>query len=298
MDRFIKEKQHTSTDIMGFELLDEQIGESEFKAPLNKSKVQQPAPKTKTTTSSHTPLQEVQALYVGTSGWRDATETIQRLSLDCPPRITEDYGMSLLIQCASLELGCSQHKDPDFVKALADVIRTIGLKKLPSAVAAMYVPFFEIYDVYEQHKDRDHLGYLFKLAEKGKASLKWVAFAECPWLVTVDYDNLEMYSAYYEVLKLFMGYPQLYSWPYIAFMRTQLSDAGVNRIPTSQTFLEILRLSATFNPFDLSRLFDQFYSLKVGGNQQIYSIAIDLLKAQPTLEMSELLANVAIAPKV
>jgi hypothetical protein len=39
MDRFIKEKQHTSTDIMGFELVDEQIGESEFKAPLNKSKV-------------------------------------------------------------------------------------------------------------------------------------------------------------------------------------------------------------------------------------------------------------------
>jgi hypothetical protein len=141
------------------------------------------------------------------------------------------------------------------VQALADAIKTVGLKKLPSSVAELYAPFFKHYQVDEQHKDRDHLGHLFKLAEKGKADLKWVAFAERPWLVTVDYDNLEMYSAYYEVLKLFMGYPQLYSWAYISFMKTHLSDAGVNRIPTTQTFLEILKFTK-FNPFDLSRLFD------------------------------------------
>jgi len=53
--------------------------------------------------------------------------------------------MSFLIQCAELELGCQQHKDPCFVIGLAEVIRNIGLSKLPLSVAELYRPFFSQY---------------------------------------------------------------------------------------------------------------------------------------------------------
>jgi len=54
---------------------------------------------------------------------------------------------------------------------LAEVIKVIGLKKLPSAVAELYKSFFPKYHPVEMHHDRDHLGYLFKLADKIKADL-------------------------------------------------------------------------------------------------------------------------------
>jgi hypothetical protein len=50
-----------------------------------------------TTVSSHTPFEAAQAMFVGTSGWQDAGETIRQNSFDCLPRITHDYGMSFLI---------------------------------------------------------------------------------------------------------------------------------------------------------------------------------------------------------
>jgi hypothetical protein len=84
-------------------------------------------------------------MYNFTQGWKDATETMHKLTFDCLPRIDEEYGMSFLIQAAVLEIGCEQHKDPFFVRALAEVIKTIGLKKLPHTVAELYRPFFAQY---------------------------------------------------------------------------------------------------------------------------------------------------------
>jgi len=96
---------------------------------------------------------------------------------------------------------------------------------------------------------------LFKLAEKIKADLWWLNQTSEAWLVVINYDNLEAYAPYYEVIKEFMVHPQLYTWPYIAFMRTQLSEIGMTRIPTLAGFLTLLKYTK-FEPAKLSVLYD------------------------------------------
>ena len=81
------------------------IIEPEFKTPIDKAKPT-PKSKSKTTCSSHTPLEEAKSVFMGKLGWQDAAHTINELSFDCHPKITHEYGMSYLIQCAELNLGC------------------------------------------------------------------------------------------------------------------------------------------------------------------------------------------------
>jgi hypothetical protein len=130
-----------------------------------------------------------------------------------------------------LEPGCDQYKDPDFVIALAAVIRSNGISCLPLSVAQLYLPFFAHYVPEECHKSKDHLSYLFKLAEKIKADLKWLSLAIDAWYAVIDYNNLGVYLPNSEIVKEFMCHIQLYSWPYIEFMRTQLSEIGLLYLP-------------------------------------------------------------------
>ena len=130
-----------------------------------------------------------------------------------------------------MELGCDQYKDPDFVIALAAIIRANGISSLPLSVAQLYLPFFANYEPDPCHHSRDHLSYLFRLAEKIKADLKWLSLAVDAWYAVIDYNNTEVYIPYSEVVKEFMCHIQLYSWPYIAFMRTQLSEIGLLYLP-------------------------------------------------------------------
>jgi hypothetical protein len=137
--------------------------------------------------------------------------------------------MSFFIQCAELKPGCQQHQDLHFAPALADVIRAVGISKLPKSVAELYKPFFANYEADEAHNAERHLSHLFKLAEKAQADLAWLGTAINPWLVVMDHSDIGSYSPYYELIQEFTCHTQLFSWPYIAFMRTQLSEAGLVR---------------------------------------------------------------------
>jgi hypothetical protein len=130
-------------------------------------------------------------------------------------------------------------------------------------VAELYKSFFVQYEADEFHNAERHLSHLFKLAEKAKADLKWLGTATDPWLVVMDHNDIGSYSPYYEVVQEFMCHTQLYSWPYIAFMRTQLSEAGRIRLLSIAAFLSILKRT-TFDPNKLSVFYDSFLNLKVG----------------------------------
>jgi hypothetical protein len=71
-------------------------------------------------------------------------------------------------------------------------------------VSQLYLSFFAQYEPEVCHKAKEHLSYLFKLAEKIKADLKWLTLATDAWYAVVDYNNLEVYFPYYEVVKEFM----------------------------------------------------------------------------------------------
>ena len=136
------------------------------------------------------------------------------------------------------------------------MIRSNGISKLPLSVAQLYLPFFAEYEPEECHNSKDYLSYLFMLAEKIKADLKWLSLAIDAWYAVVDYNNLGgVYIPYSEVVKEFMCHSQLYSWPYIAFMRTQLSGIGLLQLPRLKSFLSILGCSE-FDPTKLSVLCD------------------------------------------
>ena len=55
-----------------------------------------------------------------------------------------------------------------------------------------------------------------------------------------DPNALEIYVEYIEVVRLFMNYPKLYSWEYIAFMESELTKLGILRLNTTEEFLKLL----------------------------------------------------------
>ena len=133
------------------------------------------------------------------------------------------------------------------------------------------------------------------MAEKADADLRWLGTATDPWLVVMDHSDIGSYSHYYEVVQEFTCHTQLYSWPYIAFMKTQLSEAGRIRLLSIAAFLSIVKRTE-FDPTKLSVLYDQFLNLKVGSTSQIETMAAAILKKKGKMEMSELLVAVAAAP--
>jgi hypothetical protein len=50
--------------------------------------------------------------------------------------------------------------------------------------------------------------------------MNWLVEVDEPEFVVVDDENLEIYSKYFDVVKLFMAYKSLYSWDYVYFMRS------------------------------------------------------------------------------
>ena len=112
----------------------------------------------------------------------------------------------------------------------------------------------------------------------------------------MDHSNIGAYSPYYEVVQEFTCHINLYSWPYIAFMRTQLSEAGRIRLLSIAAFLSILKRTE-FDHTKLSVLYEQFLNLQVGSTIQITAMAFDILKLKGKMEMNELLAAVAFAPR-
>ena len=67
-------------------------------------------------------------------------------------------------------------------------------------MAELYQQFFAQFEPDEDHKAERHLSYLFKLAEKAKASLKWLEFAQDRWLVVMDHSDVGSYAPYGEVI--------------------------------------------------------------------------------------------------
>ena len=98
------------------------------------------------------------------------------------------------------------------------------------------------------------------------------------------------------VVKLFVSYPKLYSWPYIAYMRSELSETGAMRIDNTQCFLDLLNHDAvSFNDNDIIRLSKQFYELK-GDLNSITIVGNQILAATPTpLKMGLLLSYTEVA---
>jgi hypothetical protein len=60
------------------------------------------------------------------------------------------------------------------------------------------------------------------LSYKIKGDINWLKEAESPALIVVEEDDsvVGKYLTYMSVVKLYMSYPQLYSWDYISLMRT------------------------------------------------------------------------------
>jgi hypothetical protein len=82
-----------------------------------------------------------------------------------------------------------------------------------------------------------------------------VAEANCQAVVVSDYKNPQLYVNYMDVVRLFMGYPKLYSWPFIAYMKEELADLGKGRIKNTKCFLDLLNHDKVFfNVSDLPRL--------------------------------------------
>lgn len=64
-----------------------------------------------------------------------------------------------------------------------------------------------------------------------RGSLHWLIYANSPSVVvSEDGDAIQKYIDYITVVRLFMRYPKLYSWKYISFMKSELTDLGLVRI--------------------------------------------------------------------
>ena len=91
------------------------------------------------------------------------------------------------------------------------------------------------------------------------------------------------------VVKLFVSYPKLYSWPYIAYMRSELSETGAMRIDNTKCFLDLLNHSAvSFAENDILRLSKQFYELK--GDLNSITFVGNKILAAISLKMNFLLS--------
>ena len=84
----------------------------------------------------------------------------------------------------------------------------------------------------------------------------------------MDHSDVGLYAPYSEVIQEFMAHTQLFSWPYIAFMNTQLSDSGRIRLVSTASFLSIIKHTG-FISTQLSILYDSYLNLNVGSTGQI-----------------------------
>jgi hypothetical protein len=135
------------------------------------------------------------------------------------------------------------------------------------------------------------------LAQKIKGDLNWLKEAEQPAFVVVDDDDKSIgkYLQFIEVVKIFMSYPKLYSWHYIALMRTQLNATGLHCLPNITIFLDILNHNkVTFFPQTLPTLLEKFLSLKGGSLTQI-KVAADELLLELSPNMNDLLTYIEVA---
>lgn len=132
-----------------------------------------------------------------------------------------------MLQAAELEVNCQQFQHPDFVPALASVIEAVGTSKIAMEVARLYSPFIASYKVQLTHAPQ-HLQWIFRLASKIKGDLNWLKEVEHPALVVVEESDgaFSKHLQYIQVPSLFMSYPQLYSWNYIALMKSQCDASG------------------------------------------------------------------------
>jgi hypothetical protein len=98
------------------------------------------------------------------------------------------------------------------------------------------------------------------LAEIIKGPINWVAEATSK-VVVVTQDNLvSSYITYIEVVRLFMSFQKHYSWAYIAYMRSELSNLGLLRLPNTECLLKLMNCeNVAVIPTDWSRLSKQFY---------------------------------------
>jgi hypothetical protein len=102
-----------------------------------------------------------------------------------------------------------------------------------------------------------------------------------------------------EVVKLFMNYPQLYSWEYVTLMKTQLSPSGRHCMPNITVFLDILSLSqVTFSVFSFPMLLEKFFDLKGGSLSQIKAVVNELLNSLDAIDMGVLLSSIEVAISV
>ena len=113
-----------------------------------------------------------------------------------------------MVQAGELQLNCEQYQHLSFVPALAKVIQTVGVNKIPMNIAELYAPFIAAYQVQEPHSTI-HLKQVFQLAHKIKGDLNWLKEAESPALVVVEDDDtlIGKYLDYMPVVKLYMSYP-------------------------------------------------------------------------------------------
>lgn len=110
----------------------------------------------------------------------------------------------------------------------------------------------------------------------------------------VDYKAPKLYLDYMAVVKLFVSYPKLYSWPYIAYMQSELSETGLIRIENTKCFLDLLNNEAiSFNESDIIRLSKQFYELK--GDLNSITVVGNKLLANMPLKMNLLLSYTEVA---
>ena len=103
------------------------------------------------------------------------------------------------------------------------------------------------------------------LCEAVKGSIIWVAEATSK-VVVVTQDNLvSQYITYIDVVRLFMSYHKFYSWPYVTYMRSELTNLGLLRLPNTECFLKLMsHRNVIVTSADWSRISKQFYTLKGG----------------------------------
>jgi hypothetical protein len=126
-----------------------------------------------------------------------------------------------------------------FVPAFAIVLKALDLDKIDKQILGKFYKFLSHYEVLDCHKDYD-LQQLFRLAQIIKAPFSWISQANSSSVVVSDFRSPELYVTYIDVVRLFMNYPTLYSWPYIQYMEDELTPSGLLRLRNTNCFLDLL----------------------------------------------------------
>ena len=80
--------------------------------------------------------------------------------------------------------------------------------------------------------------------------------------MVTDPNAVEIYVEYIEVVRLFMNFPKLYSWNYIAFMESELTKLGILRLNTTEEFLKLLNSGKiTFGKVSLPMQLKRYYEI-------------------------------------